>query len=151
MSGGPRQLRRENGMTYTPIAQPVAPSREAVARLLSDHLFANANAKDVTDCGLWEEMSDYARNTYLRAADAVLSLTPDAAKSDAVEALEAMVRQLGKAADQFAYYADEHAKKRTKDGDAKGATNHQWALACAKAQGLGLAALATPTAPSDQA
>lgn len=40
---------------------------------------------------------------------------------------------LNRAADQFAFYADEHAKKGTTEADNKAATNHQWALACAKA------------------
>ena len=60
---------------------------------------------------------------------------PAAPATGATEAAVEVARvMLGKAADQFAFYADEHAKKRTKEGDAKGATNHQWALACAKAQ-----------------
>ena len=65
-----------------------------------------------------------------------------AAAPDLAEALEATVAQLDKAADQFAFYADEHAKKGTKEGETKGAVNHQWALACAKAAGTARAALA---------
>ena len=38
---------------------------------------------------------------------------------------------LGKAADQFAFYADEHAKKGTPEADAKAATNMGWARYCA--------------------
>lgn len=48
-------------------------------------------------------------------------------------ALETAQAQLNKAADQFAFYADEHAKKRTPEATAKAMTNHGWALACAKA------------------
>jgi len=58
------------------------------------------------------------------------------------EVLEVARQQLEKAANQFAFYAEEHAKKGTPDGDAKGAVNHQWALACAKADHLARAALA---------
>ena len=56
----------------------------------------------------------------------------EAALAEAREAASNACAQLDKAADQFAFYADEHAKKGTKDGDTKGMVNHQWALACAR-------------------
>lgn len=40
--------------------------------------------------------------------------------------------RLDEAADQFAFYADEHAKKGTVAGDAKACTNRAWSVACAK-------------------
>lgn len=60
------------------------------------------------------------------------ALAAEAREARLREALEAAQRQLEKSADQFAFYADQHATKRTPDGDSKAATNHQWALACAK-------------------
>ena len=48
-------------------------------------------------------------------------------------ALENAQEHLRKAADQFAFYADEHAKKGTPEGDAKGATNMNWARVLARA------------------
>lgn len=75
---------------------------------------------------------------------------PNEATARLLETLAAAQVQLEKAADQFAFYADEHAKKRTPDGDAKGAVNHQWALACAKADHALRAALPDLTALLDQ-
>lgn len=40
--------------------------------------------------------------------------------------------RLDEAADQFAFYADEHAKKGTAAGNAKACTNRTWSVACAK-------------------
>lgn len=52
---------------------------------------------------------------------------------EALDTIDAMRSALKKAGDQFAFYADEHAKKGTNEADAKAAVNHQWALDCAKA------------------
>lgn len=50
------------------------------------------------------------------------------------EAAEARVRVLEEAllaaAGQFAFYAESHRQKQTQDGDAKAATNYEWALRC---------------------
>jgi hypothetical protein len=45
-------------------------------------------------------------------------------------ALDAAVRALHKAGEQFAFYANEHAAKDTADEDKKAATNQQWAQRC---------------------
>jgi len=45
-------------------------------------------------------------------------------------ALDAAVRALHKAGEQFAFYANQHAAKGTADEDKKAATSQQWAQRC---------------------
>jgi chromosome segregation ATPase len=54
------------------------------------------------------------------------------------DARDAAARALHKAGEQFAYYANEHAKKGTPDGDVKAATNQQWAQRCFNAHDAAL-------------
>jgi hypothetical protein len=53
-------------------------------------------------------------------------------------AQDAAARVLHKAGEQFAFYANEHAKKGTPDGDVKAATNQQWAQRCFNAHDVAL-------------
>lgn len=46
--------------------------------------------------------------------------------------IDAALQQLEKAAEQFAFYAEQHAAKRNPDGNRKAMTNHSWALACSR-------------------
>jgi hypothetical protein len=69
-----------------------------------------------------------------RADEAAVERDAAEAERDALaKRVEAGAHALDKAADQFAFYADAHAKKGTKDATAKAMTNHGCALACAKA------------------
>lgn len=63
---------------------------------------------------------------YLREQKLARDLTTTARERDDLR------HRLDEAADQFAFYADEHAKKGTVAGDAKACTNHAWSVACAK-------------------
>ena len=68
------------------MTNPDAAMREAVAKAISTQTYAFV--KGDGDCGEWEEMNDYARLTYTRAADAaLLALAPH------LDAIRAQVRQ----------------------------------------------------------
>ena len=104
-----------------------------------------------------DDAQETANAAHIAASDpsAVLSILDENARLEREvaalrEAAQAAVTRLDKAADQFAFYADEHAKKRTPEGDAKGMTNHQWALACAKAAGPLRLALLAQSEPKEE-
>lgn len=54
-------------------AEPTGEEVERVARAISEHTFAIIDPTDGSDCQEWEEMSETARNTYIKAARAALS------------------------------------------------------------------------------
>lgn len=57
------------------------PSREEIARVLADNLYAFATDDD-GDCGEWEDMSQGAREIYLITADAVRALLQPTQQED---------------------------------------------------------------------
>lgn len=72
---------------------------------------------------------------WLHGDRAMLSTSPPPTPGTEDPWRETMVAALSRAADQFAFYADEHAKKGTPEADTKARTNHGWALFCARAAG----------------
>jgi hypothetical protein len=65
------------------------------------------------------------------AEDAIVEITNLKAENARLrEVLNAAARALHKAGEQFSFYANQHAAKRTADGDKKAATNQQWAQRC---------------------
>ena len=57
---------------------------------------------------------------------------PDTPVGGDRDAVAEALKQLDKAADQFAFYADQHAAKGTPEAETKASVNHQWALVCAR-------------------
>jgi hypothetical protein len=55
---------------------------------------------------------------------------PAGSKTTPAEHAAALARVLHKAGEQFQFYAAEHRKKGTPDGDAKAKTNADWARRC---------------------
>jgi len=121
-------------------------SAEAVERAIAERE-TDADACDAaalavrheTDAeGLRERARHHRRHAAMLRALLARAEKAEAERDRLAEAQDAAARVLHKAGEQFAFYANEHAKKGTPDGDVKAATNQQWAQRCFNAHDVAL-------------
>lgn len=74
---------------------------EAMARAISLHTFANTKCGPATDCGEWEDMTDYDRVTYRRAARAALTASEPLLAQARAQAVEDAAKVAGDLAKQW--------------------------------------------------
>lgn len=88
--------------------KPENPAVERVARAISEHLYANTKCGPATDCAEWEDMTDYDRTIYRRAAQAAItalrSASPPASEAGDGEAV-ALLRRIEPHIDAIVCYA----------------------------------------------